>query len=342
MSEIKSLRYFSKSQLDPLYEVFNILDDTEHQQYKNLQNDLKAIDSSELENYVSEKYINELIGNIENKEMVQRAYYFIYLLRTQIALELKETLISTKLRPRPYDSSNLKSIDVKKNNLVSINEFSLDRIGLKYGEKVYLICPITETSNSSFWVTQVIFKLHGLYDINFKIRLDPFKEIPKDTFNPMFYKMQVHGKPLDWKRISSLVNDDFGQWFNDKEYNKEGFTDYVWSPKKDGTIHFTCEEVPKWNYSGLKSSRYFHAIFNKNTKKVSHCDGAIRYYTDEELKNRLKFQVKDPEARKTGKRIKIFQFDSKENGGFELDQSSFSDLAINFFVWNNDVIEYFN
>jgi hypothetical protein len=181
-----------------------------------------------------------------------------------------------------------------------------------------------------------------MVNISFKIRLDPLKEIHKDQYNPMFYKMHVHGKPLDWNSLTLLRVDEFGQWFNEKDYEKTGFTDYVWSPKKDGKIHFTCEEVPKLEYNGIHTSRYFHAIFDKNTESVTHCDGAIRYYTKDEIENRVRFQVKDPEVRRVGKRIKIFQYDSIENNQVGLSQSDFCDLAINFFVWNNDVIKYFN
>jgi hypothetical protein len=73
-----------------------------------------------------------------------------------------------------------------------------------------------------------------------------------------------------------------------------------------------------------------------------HCDGAMRIYSDEELNRRLDYHVKDTEARKVGKRVKIFQYESNENMGIEIDHDTFCQLTINFFVWNDDVQLYFH
>jgi hypothetical protein len=178
-------------------------------------------------------------------------------------------------------------------------------------------------------------------NLDFKIRLDPFIEIPISNYHPIFYKMYVYGRHLDWKRLLSLRNDDFGQWLDEKEYNRAGTTDYIWSARKD-SIHFTCEELPKTNFKGIKISRYFHAILDKKSGGIIHCDGAIRLYSKQELESRTNFHVKDPEVRKIGKRIKIFQYEIKENQGKELEKDAFCLLAATFFVWNKDAERYFN
>lgn len=342
MSELKSLKFFCGSLMDPLFEVFEILDNNEHQEYQNVLNDIKSLDSDELDKFVDQNHINEMIGRQEDKETARRAYFLIHILQSQINEERKNKLTEITKRQAPYNSSNLSEVEISDNQLVKMDVFNLSQYNLMLNDMVYMICPVTEGSNSSYWLYQAIFKQQIQNNINFKIRLDPLKEIQKEHYNPMMYKMHVHGKPLDWDNLKTLRFDDFGQWFNEKDYEKAGFTDYVWSPKKDNTIHFTCEEVPKLNYKGIQSSRYFHAIFDKKSGKINHCDGAIRFYTEDELTNRVQFQVKDPEARKVGKRIKIFQFDSKDNNYIELTQNDFCDLAVNFFVWNQDVMNYFN
>ena len=110
-------------------------------------------------------------------------------------------------------------------------------------------------------------------------------------------------------------------------------TDYIWKPC-DNEIHFTCEELPSsddWEYRG---SRYFHAIIDKLTGQIVHCDGAIRIYDFDELEKRKKLQLKDSETRRMGKRIKIFRIDDI------LEQSLFSQLVSSFYVWNEDVKNY--
>jgi len=250
-------------------------------------------------------------------------------------------LLDTNPKPAPYDSKNLTGLDVDKNNLVSIHLFNLENNRLQWRNKVYTLCPMLEQSNSSYWIFQAILKFAIQDGVNFKIRLDPFIEVSETEYNPMFHKMLVHGKPLDWQKMSTLRNDDFGKWYNEKEYDKTGFTDYVWAPKND-EIHFTCEELPKLDFNEIRTSRYFHAIFNKGTGGIKHCDGAIRVYSEDELEFRSKKHVKDPEVRKAGKRIKIFQFESNDNLKKEISQDTFCHLATNYFVWNEDVQKYFN
>lgn len=342
MSGLKSLKYFCGTLMDPMFEVFEVLDNKDHEEHQNLLSDIKSLDSDALNEFVAKYHIEEIVSRQEDKETAERAHFLVHVLQSQISEQRKNKLIEITERHAPYDSSNLIEVEINDNQLVKMDIFDLSRYSLKFNDKVYMLCPVNEVTNSSYWLSSAIFKQQTENNINFKIRLDPLKEIHNDQYNPMMYKMHVHGKPLDWEKLRTLRFDDFGQWFNEKDYEKAGFTDYVWSPKKDNTIHFTCEEVPKIGYHGIRSSRYLHTIINKNTGRVNHCDGAIRFYTKEELARRVQFQVKDPEARKVGRRIKIFQFDSKDNNNVELGKEDFCDLAVNFFVWNNDVINYFN
>lgn len=71
-------------------------------------------------------------------------------------------------------------------------------------------------------------------------------------------------------------------------------------------------------------------------EKVTHCDGALRIYDQDEIKIRQRFHVRQPEVRKIGKRVKLFLIND------EIDQELFMSLATNFFMWNEDAINYFN
>lgn len=77
-------------------------------------------------------------------------------------------------------------------------------------------------------------------------------------------------------------------------------------------------------------------IFNKDTGSIIHCDGAIRIYSESELADRMRFHVRSSDVRKVGKRVKIFQTNDS------LTQEEFSHLVMSFFVWNQDVVSYFN
>ncbi len=334
----KTFDYFAQNLRDPMFEVFEVLDSKEHPEYKNLMIDIENINIHDLDLFVEEHYIDNFLDRHEDKELGKRAYYIIFKLQKEIANTRVRKLSDFDTLPEPYDSKNLLNIEYDKNYLISTNQFDLKFHRFQINNFVYELCQTTGASNSNYWIFQAILKcIHGT-KVNFKVRLDPFIEIQSENYKPMMYKMHVHGKPLDWENLVDLRNEDFGQWFNEQD---NSFTDYTWAPRNN-EIHFTCEEYPCHSYDGLSTSRYFHAIFNKTTGGIKHCDGAIRIYDEFEIESRHKFHVRQAEARKVGKRIKIFQFESKENHGKEIFQDDFCLLAVNFFVWNPDVQNYFN
>lgn len=219
MNQLKSLKYFCSSLIDPMYELFQVLDNDNHSEHQNVLSDIRSLDSYDLTRFVEKNHIDEQIGENEDKETARRAHFLVNLLQYQINVQRKEKLTEATERQAPYDSSNFLDIDINGNQLVKMDVFDLSNRSLKLNEMVYVICPSTEASKSSYWLSQVILKLKLLKKINFKIRLDPLKEIHKDQYNPIMYKMLVHGKPLDWNKLRILEFDDFGQWFNEKDYN---------------------------------------------------------------------------------------------------------------------------
>jgi hypothetical protein len=267
--QIKTLEYFKNCLIDPFFEVFRILNNSSHAQYKNLLNDLNSIDKSILEKYIEEyNYVIAKINLLKDKDQGRRAFCF------------------------------------------------------------------ASQTNSSYWISCTIIRLTEEKGLNFKIRLDPFIEEYKSEYKIMFQKMLVYGKPLDWERLRRLKEEEYGQWLDEKTYSKIGTTDFVWRPMGN-EIHFTCEELPKINCLDYRGSRFFHAIFDKITGNIKHCDGAIRFYTLEEFKKRTQYHVRNTQVRKIGTRIKIFQIDDF------IDQNVFTTLAATFFVWNEDIQKYF-
>lgn len=336
--KFKTLKYFASDLVDPIWKVFEVLDNKTHPQYLDLISDIKSIDKDDLEKYTSDNHIDHLLGRYEDKEVGKRAYYIVFKLQKEIAKEKIIKLLEPCKKPDPYNSENLSQVNLDKNYLIATNQLNLTYHRFQFGSYVYELCPITGGSNSSYWISQSILFCIRKQGIVFKVRLDPFKEIPSEDYNPMMYKMYVHGKPLNWDKLLELRNEDFGQWFDE---HKNNFTDFVWTPTID-ELSFTCEEFPSFSYDGFYTSRYFHAIFNKKTGGVKHCDGAIRVYDNIEKISRTTFHVRQAEVRKIGKRVKIFQFDSNENQNKEITRDDFSQLIVNFFVWNQDVQNYFN
>ena len=334
--KFKTLEHFKSCLLDPSFEIFEVLKNTSHYEYENLIDDLNSIDKTSLEKYVEENKNDFYLREFEDKDQGRRVYYFIALLRSEIAKERIIALCDKSTRPKPYDSENLRGIEIDTNNLVSVRRFKFYNDGYHYKDFVYSLTPIvTNALNSSYWISRAITGFTEEKGLNFRIRLDPFIEKFKSEYKLMFQKMLVYGRPLDWERLKKLNQEEHGQWFNEKTYSEIGTTDFVWRPEEN-EIHFTCEELPKENCINYRGSRFFHAIFDKKTGNITHCDGANRFYTIDEIHKRIQFHVRNPEVRKIGTRIKIFQIDDI------MDQSVFTSLVGKFFVWNDDLEKYFD
>jgi len=334
-NQYKTLDYFKSSLLDVSFALPEILDDPSHPEYANLKADVEIIDLIDLELYVEENKTDGFLDRQEDKHLGRCSFYLINKIQAEIAKERLEIISDIDHRPAPYNSTNLSDLILQENNLVFTKELSQYRGGFKYKNYVYNLTPVTDASNSSYWLSEAIMRLSYGNGLNFKIRLDPFIEVNSSEYNPMSYKMDIYGRKLDWDRLKNLREDEHGRWMDEKSYSQIGMTDYVWRPEEN-EIHFTMEELPKMQKLEVRGSRYFHAIFDKDSGLIKHCDGAVRIYTKEEYKNRISFHVRNPEVRKVGKRVKLFQID--EN----IDKITFGLLATTFMVWNHDVLEYFN
>lgn len=334
--EPKTLQYFSQNLSSLCFELFQVLDNPDHPEYNNLLHDMRSINDEELPLYVSGNDIDSGIRDSSNIDLDNKAHFLINRLCNDIAIKRLKTLCSDDVRLKPYNSFNLKEILVNEDNLVDASIFQLNpNGGIVYENYGYRLCPSTILENSTYWLLLEIIKLVNKSNKKFFIRLDPFIEIPINDYAPMEHRMVIYGKPLNWERIGKMRSDDFGQFINDEDDSEYSITDYIWHVEEN-EIHFTCEELPSNNKCEARGSRYFHAIFNKTTGNIIHCDGAIRIYNELELRNRKTLHIRNSDARKVGKRIKIFQTNDS------LNPQEFSNLVVKFFVWNQDVESYFN
>jgi len=79
----------------------------------------------------------------------------------------------------------------------------------------------------------------------------------------------------------------------------------------------------------FRPSRYFHAVIDRKSESIVHCDGALRLFSRDEANDRTAIHVSD--AGKIGTRVKLFQIDAK------LDSQTWATLFQSFFVWNRDI-----
>ena len=233
-------------------------------------------------------------------------------------------------RPKPLGHSDLESVQADKHGLVDLAAFDQDGGGLAIGGSVFEILPAIDARNSSYWTLLALNSLSG--GVSPRIRLDPLMCSDRKGYRAMFYKMNVFGQPLTWRKILDLSQEVTQRWMPDNPDESDViFTDAVWTPR-DNEVHLRCEECPKPMATEFRPSRYFHAIIDRHVESIVHCDGALRLFSCDEAEERSKMHVR--EAGKIGTRVKLFQIDD------ELHSESWATLLQAFFLWNRDIKKF--
>ena len=334
MRELQSLPHFAASTMAPMFEVFEVYDNTSHPFHVGFLADLNSIPYDELQQYILSGRVKHLIRESRDADLQYKLFYMVDEVSNRISILRKDLLLNFNEKPEPYTHPELSLTPYDKNFLVNASDFSFYIGGFKKETEVFTILPSTDATNSSYWLVEALYspELRG----KLKLRLDPLIHQNADQFNPMMYKMQVYGRLLDWGRIKKLQEPEQIEFLPEFPSSRDILkTEIIWSPINK-EIHFTCEELPKDELLLYRGSRYFHAIIERYSGKVIHCDGAIRYYNEDEFANRLTKHIKSNEVTRVGKRIKVFQVDG------EISQQCLINLITSFFVWNHDVLDYFN
>jgi hypothetical protein len=232
--------------------------------------------------------------------------------------------------PPPYSSGCLRGVEVDDELMVRLADFTYNGSTLCTNGFSFTVCPTKRAPNSTYWLLQSFYK-QGVADV-VRVRLDPFLWGASESFPQMGYKMLVYAKPVNWDGIGRLKKPHHGQMRPDKAWNDSELTEFCWVPGSDEVL-FTCEELPSMERIGIEGARYLHAVYSPSTRTITHLDGALRIYTTEGLEQRHKVHLRT--AGKMGLRRKIFRIDQP------VDREAFSLVAQAFFIWNDDLAEYF-
>lgn len=327
------IEYFGRSNIPSLFLITRLK-----------ENDIQIIEAiNELTKQVSailtEPTPEYLILASQSKHLpLEQAKFSVTAILIDRALAARRILIlsdTTSKVIKPYDHKDLNGIKVDNEGLVKLEEFDFisKSPSLVKGLTAFDILPSIFTAiNSMYWAHKELIK-NLSSKANIYIRLDPLLLQPVIEYKPLFQKMLVYGKPLDWNYIYNLKSIIHSRWQPDYGWQDDvEFTDLVWSPCDDG-IEFICEEIPKSTSNSTRGSRYFHSILNPNKHTIEHCDGATRIFSDGEISERRLSHVRN--IGKIGKRIKIFRVDGNIN------IEDWTNLVCAFYVWNNDIQNYF-
>lgn len=326
-------RFFASDPIGPMLTLPRIAGDPQHPLVDDLKDQLESIPSTDVGYALQDasfrafgRHFDDDVGKAARIWLLLRALHKS-IPRTRLSMLSSDHRLQ---QPVPYANPALAGVDVSEDDLVPLSAFSMSGSRLaRNGYAFSMVSPL-QSPNSQYWILQAICQL-GLVNQT-SVRLDPLLHRSADDFPAMGYRMWWYGRELDWIRIASLRVEDHGRWLPGPLSTKAQFIDYVWTPRNDG-IHFRCEEIPTAEEVQERGSRYVHAIYSPASSCVTHLDGSIRIYTEEELAERTHSHVRS--SGKVGKRIKTFRISG------QLDRQALADICIGYFVWSFDVARYF-
>ena len=317
------LPFISLRKLNPIHEILN--------------NFINSLPENLIENHILSPgfKLRNIAEDRETQIFKGRIDYTSKLITDIISKKRLEMLLNQHLnnRPQPYTHPDLVDMNLSPHFLVNMRDFDLNKGLLNRNDTIFQITPSLPAHNSLYWVQRNLFELNLSKINSIRIRIDPFMIKSLNKYNPIFYKMLIYGRNLDWERIERIKDSEHCSWCpDDEDANDWNKTDLVWIKRDDG-VHFLCEEVPNTKEILKRGSRYFHSIFNPKTKLINHADGSIRIYSKNDLENRIQTHVR--KIGKIGVHVKLFEI----NG--EISQKKWSELVQNFFIWNEDIRDYF-
>ena len=314
----KTTKYFAEYNLPTYNFSFNLYIPKEI-----LDEDLDNINEKELLLFCekNKEYLKNIISNIKESDLVET------LQKEFILSNIKEIIpkmrVSALLNSNsPYDMEDLLNINVNEDGLITLEDyFNFSR------ENEYMLCLPISDINSNYWIWKEIYDLKDDKNISLKIRLDPLVKNPLSGI----YKMTVFSDPLNWNELSKINNKSCAQFINEYTGHK---TDLYWQ-RIGNELHFKCEELPLYEEIENRGSRYFHAIYDIQTKLITHCDGSVKIYRESDFLKRNNINLWEDNSKNYGIYRKIFQADGKINA------DKFTSLITSFFVRNHDLYNYF-
>lgn len=326
--------YFAADPIGPLLNLHRVADESKNPISSKITEQLTFFDQPTIDAVKADKQFKFFSGTSEGADLDRKARLWLLnqlLIKGIPEARLKALIDSSGMkRPLPYGHPAVANLELDSDCMVPLSSFRVAAGALMRAETWFTIMLPIESTNSQYWLIQSLLQ-ECLQDVT-AVRLDPFIVQPAEDYTCMEYRMWWYGKPLDWARIDTLNAEEHGRWAPGKLSTQSAYTDFAWTPR-DGEVHFRCEEIPLKDSVRSRGSRYFHAVYSPERKKIIHLDGAIRIYDPGEWDSRQTSHVR--RSGKIGKRIKVFRIDT------EVSRDCMGAVCSNFFVWNYDVARYF-
>lgn len=313
--KFKSLKYClnSDKKLKPNFLKNNV-------PHNELLDDMELINDEDLFNFIQENDISRLVEknlSLEDKIFESKLHYIIFQVEKEINIKRWKCLLNDK--NAPYDMDKFKKLDIvlHKSGLISFYDFT--KIAFSKG---FRICQFKDTGSNSL-LFNALLQISKCSNFDPQVRLDPLV-FTEDKIDVEFKKM--HGPVINWEILSNLYDWEVKQ----SDYKSDNIkTQIKWS-KQENELIYECEEIPLKFNSDILATRYFHASYDLNNGRISHCDGSLNIYDTENYLQRMGVSLKDSNSHNSLNHIKIFLVRDVSKEGFNI-------LHNTFFYENSDI-----
>lgn len=256
-----------------------------------------------------------------------------YLLLKEIEEEIKPFFINSlekcneSINIKPYNEKDLRGLKVDDECLVDLLEFIKFQKENEILGKYSICLPIrNQMLRERILFSFLEFKNNP--QVRIKIRLDPLLRYPvcSGSFE------RLYGKGINWEYLSQTRVDVTADYM---DYETGVKTQIFWEKIDNDNLQFFCEELPLYSQINERGSKFFHAIYNIETKLIIHLDASTTIYSHETFLERNSVKLWELNSW-LGENFKIYRIDG------EIDRDLFALVVSSYFMGNNDIKSHFN
>lgn len=324
----------------PLFELFRLpdeLDEVKNSLIVEIRNSTAEHDLREYARYLDQPELGLIIETVER--IIKKKYIESFLDFDQFINNLNNNF------PRLHDEveqtgddQGLLRID---KGLLPDKDFPIVQ-WLKFNKNAFFISrSLPGAYNGTLQLSEILLPLLRNPKVEIKIRPDCFRKQPISDVSLCLERAYWYGRPFNLEWVKTLNTEELTvHGPNSNSLGRDYITEFLWSPKKEGMVQLSIEELPYKAEGTLDQAdttiftRFVHAIFDTKKEIFTHLDGAMHIYEKLEYEKRIYSQdLKN--YNKNYHKAKIFRVDG------EINYEVFRHAIGAFYKWNSMPIEYF-
>lgn len=310
---------------------------------------LEILDKAEIQDLVSNfpRHLQSIVSRNSGEDYDFEILAFSYLIYELLQFKFS---IANIVKPNPLKSEIFNiypelSKYFDDDNLLTLNdEFQFAFDGLKYKDHLLFFHQFFRRgfygSHNVDFLHRFAKYYHDSVDNTFRIALDHNRIMPYEFYQRTLEFDTWYGYPfnisdIDNRKKVGLTVVKRNEYYPYDFYNTLDRTEFLWT-FKEPIKTFQIEEISNSHHTHehFNLNKYIHSERNILTQQLTHFDGAVKVYLQNQYEKRFSTDLKGDSKGQT--KIKLFRIDGNIN--LEI----WSELINYFYRGNEMLIEYFN